>query len=1012
MRYSLFRISSTGADHNTAIFLQAVYAMLGGIFLSTFDITAHSFYLARFDETDMARAFILSGIAGMLLAGLASLSGKRVSPDIHAIIILLFVSLTGLLLWILLIVMPGDRNVALTFIAMWPLNGLVMSKLSGIAPVKQEQGCKRFQPGNSRTWIITGAMAGSFLIVLLVNAGTDARHFLLIASVSILSAAVMRILNRRKNPEETEGDCGVKEPYRNRQTFAELVIKNRLFRRISCYAILSVAAALFIRYSFMAETRLLYPSVEGMARFLGLFTGCMMIIALILSIFVYPGFLRNFRLRSAVIMPPVIIGGLTLAVLAAAMVSGNDPAKTGFSTFFVFLALSRLFSGALRESAEYPSGDIIQRILGREERYSTDQAVYGSIKGGGMFITGLLLVLAGSAGSANLVYFPVFLLLIVGLWMIAGSRLYSFYRKTVISFRETEELPDPGQELPDVTYCRRNRVSARLEFENDFLGLITGDISPLERNRNQWYIERIIDHAEIKKDINLLPALKRIRSDSSIDRDVRARSSDIIQDLELLSSGMGNRVGKLKAMLLLAEDRTPPVSEVLRYLRERDDDLKVIALGIIKKFSLKELLPDVCACLENPRIRLHAENALNSFGGSADQALRRQYLLSSGNTVAASTILRVLANNCSHENMEFLFGLLWTETRAIREEVTGSISFCNYRLSTGDREGLIRLITDVAGIITWNISAGIAIAGMNGKKAADAMDQENKRWVRFLFSLLSVAYGSRPVRQIEENIREGSRECIGHAREMMEILFDDQIKTRLTVLFDRISPGARLRTLFRFYPGEIPQREDLFGTIINRDYNLLGVWLRACMIRQVSRISGDEMAETLVALLFSPEMILRQEAAKLLARSESSFYRQAWDRIPEEMKNIIENIISGKTSTHELLYDKVVFLKSRLKTLPEEKLISLAEELGFPELLLPESLPENDGYILWECSGGTGFCETSIHFDNITSETALKKDDRFFYVLPLNALTDHLRRYPEHSPEIYKLIDETERRNQ
>ena len=1012
MRYSLFRISNTGADNNTAMFLQAMHAMLAGIFLSVFDITAHSLFLARFDETIMARAFIFSGIAGMVLAGICSQSGRRIRPDIQAILILLSVTLTGFLLWILLIMIPGDRIVALVFIAMWPLNGLVLSKFAGNAAVLTGRAYGRPQPGNTRTWIITGAIAGSFLTVLLVNAGMDPRHFLLIASVSILLAVVVLIFVRREYPEETIKGGDISENYRNRQSTAGLFRENQLFRRISFQAILSLAAALFIRYSFMAETRLQYPSVEGMAHFLGLFTGCMMIFALIFSLFIYPGFLRNFGLRSAIAMPAVMIAGLTIAVLVPLQVSGYDSAKTRFTAFFVLLALTMFFSGALRGSAGYASRDIILQILGKKERDSAYQAVSGSIKGGGMFFSGLLLTLIGSAGFTGPFYFLLFLLLIVLLWMIAGSRLYSVYRKIILSPGKGQELPDTESVLPEATSCRRNRVSARLEFENDFLNLITGDITSLEKNRNQWYIDRIIDHAEIKKDINLLPALKKIRSDSDIARDVRVRSSDIIQDLELLASGLGNKVGRLKAMLYLSEDRTPPVSEVLKYLRERDDDLKVIALGIIKKFSLKELLPDVCGCLENPRVRLYAENTLKSFRGSADQALRRNYLLSSGNPVTASAILRVLAKNCSNENMEFLFSLLWTETRAIREAVTESISSCNFQISSGDRAGLIRMITDVAGIITWNISAGIAIGRINGRKPAEAIDQENNRWVRFLFSLLSVAYGSRIVRQIEENIREGRAESVGHAREMMELVFDDQIKTRLAVLFDRRPSAVRLRTLFRFYPGEIPGHEDIFESIINRDYNLLGVWLRACLIREVPRITDGEMAETLIALLFSPEMILRQEAAKLLSRSESSYYRQAWDRIPEEMKIILDDILSGKISRHELLYDRVIFLKSLLNMLPEEKLISLAEEMRFAELLLPEHLPEENGYILWKCSSRSGHCEASIHFDNMLSETVLKTDDRFYYILPLNTVTDHLIRYPEHSPEIYKLIDETERRNQ
>jgi len=39
-------------------------------------------------------------------------------------------------------------------------------------------------------------------------------------------------------------------------------------------------------------------------------------------------------------------------------------------------------------------------------------------------------------------------------------------------------------------------------------------------------------------------------------------------------------------------------------------------------------------------------------------------------------------------------------------------------------------------------------------------------------------------------------------------------------------------------------------------------------------------------------------------------------------------------------------------------------------------------------------------------------EDSFCYILPLLDLENYLGRYPEHTPEIFKYIDEIERRNQ
>ena len=70
------------------------------------------------------------------------------------------------------------------------------------------------------------------------------------------------------------------------------------------------------------------------------------------------------------------------------------------------------------------------------------------------------------------------------------------------------------------------------------------------------------------------------------------------------------------------------------------------------------------------------------------------------------------------------------------------------------------------------------------------------------------------------------------------------------------------------------------------------------------------MAESLIALLFSPELILREETAKLLSRSGKEYYVQASDRLPGDVKETLDSIIGGNVNDYELLYDKVIFLKS------------------------------------------------------------------------------------------------------
>ena len=53
-------------------------------------------------------------------------------------------------------------------------------------------------------------------------------------------------------------------------------------------------------------------------------------------------------------------------------------------------------------------------------------------------------------------------------------------------------------------------------------------------------------------------------------------------------------------------------------------------------------------------------------------------------------------------------------------------------------------------------------------------------------------------------------------------------------------------------------------------------------LRSISRIEGDEMAESVTALLFSPEEIIQEESANLIARSNPELYMSASQRIPDQ----------------------------------------------------------------------------------------------------------------------------------
>jgi hypothetical protein len=171
------------------------------------------------------------------------------------------------------------------------------------------------------------------------------------------------------------------------------------------------------------------------------------------------------------------------------------------------------------------------------------------------------------------------------------------------------------------------------------------------------------------------------------------------------------------------------------------------------------------------------------------------------------------------------------------------------------------------------------------------------------------------------------------------------------------------------------------------------------------------MAESIVALLFSPEEILREEATRLIARSGMDLYSLSSDRIREQFRKKLDDIIQGNTDENELVFEKVKFIATCFNTIYEDELIYLAERILFDRQLTGSkgTLPPDS--VIW------GFREKGSNPEIIVNHSDEKhlrtsgdelKTLSYAYVLPFSAVEDFGFQYPENSEAIYSYIDRNE----
>ncbi|MCX6333901.1 MAG: hypothetical protein NT092_06295 [Bacteroidia bacterium] len=1010
MRERLFKLMGIELGEESMISLLLTQSVFLGIFFGSFDISAHSFFLSVFDEKMMARGYVLSGMAGIILTSLYTWLQTKIHFRNFATANLFFVTVLTLVLWILLMMSPARWVIWLVFIMLGPLNILAMLGFWGTVSrlFTLRQGKRLF--GLVDAGLIIGIILSCYAIPILLSVNFKPHNIMLISAGAIFIGSILQIviglrfnLDHGKNEKDTKP-----ESRKEKRSFLTVFRNDSYIRTMALFIALSVMTAFFVQYSFMAVTREQYPAEDDLARFLGLFTGSMMIFTLLIKVLVFSYLIKNYGLRTCLALSPILITAFSVIAVIIGLIKGYTPAAgLGFMLFFMLLALSRLFSKSLKDSIESPSFKVIYQTIDEKIRYEVQSGMDGTVNEIAALTSGLLLAGMGILSFVKLIHFSIVLILIAVLWILIAFKLYAGYRNSIRKALETEGDKDQKSQAQSEVLDYNNSFSTALAFKTDYFSLISGNYNSLKDETSSYY-NKLIEEADQEKDINLLPVLKKIASDASLDEAIRHRSEKAAESLELISSGYQQKDDKLDgARKMLFDSRMPQTTQILRLLRDNSPDSKRLAIYIIGKFKMTDMLSEVSECLNIPVLESQAVSVLKSFGKEADEELRRFYLLSSGNINISKRILRLLGENSSRENQGFLFARLWSNSRQIREVALKQLINCGFIPTEEEKDRLHQMISDVIGIMVWNLSAKISLKRENNTFLLEALSKEISRWNRFLFSVLSITYDTGSISRIRENLEGGTVESVNYALEMIDMVIDDSIKPKIIPLLDVIPDEEKVKHLFQFFPGEIPEYGRLMEDIINRDYNLLGIWIRACVLRSIRKIDSESLTESIIALLFSPEIILQEESARILAGSGNGLYERVISRIPDDTKKRLKRITAGDAVQEAFVYDKVKFLSSCFIEPDEEELIFLGGSMIFTRKISGENLPAQGGYILWT---GNNDNVRIIYKPDEHAEIAPKPlPSELFYILPLPAVEEYCNHFPGKADRILNYIEKIER---
>ncbi len=900
-----------------------------GIFYGAFDIGAHTLFLDTFDEEMIPKAFTISGLAGIILTTLYSKIQSRISFKSLSVINLVTVAVFTVLLRFGFEVYDSKWLIFFIFVMMGPLNILALLGFWGTVGrmFTLRQGKRLF--GLVDTGQILGIILISYAVPVLLSFRFEAKNLLLISSGGVLIALFFQFIIIRQF-KFREGGVEKSKSITWKKRISE-ALRNRYLTMMAVFVGLSMVTAFFIHYSFLTVLNDQYPVATELGQFFGVFMGTLMVFTILFKTFVYGRLMKTYGLKISLAISPFLIGFFTLAAILAGTVFGYTTTAANFLLFFLIILLSKLFSKSLKDSIEAPSFKILYQSVNADIRHDVQASIDGTINEIAALASGLILALFGSLEFFKLIHFSYVLGIIVVAWVFVSLILYKDYRgslkKALTGFRDSDKSVAKSMDLDSLTKKKFKEVTGSkaiflikiarlfspglyeslllkglkhnsLTVREYVIKLLTGDSSGLPEEIRGNIFSKESDF--IKKE--LPEVTKYLKKRTGI------KDYEQIENL-IRSNEPGERVKGVRLLKLF--DKKPDNVLVLALLRDLNPAVKKEAIDLVSILNDPELVSTLVDLLPSDDFYSDVFRALVKFGDKSLGPLEQYFYKSGVETNTLIRIIRIYGLIGNEEAIKFILSKLTHHNHYVMVEAVKSLRLCGYQAGESDIALFQQVIEKVIDVTAWNIAAIISVVeNVVGTDLSAALEEELLANNNLLFDLLSLLYEPQSVYHIRENLDLGTSESVSFALELLDMIIPEELKPKLFPLLDDISREEKIKQLQDFYPVAKMDSDELLLSIINRDYNKLNNWTKACALMSMRLLKMQEIPDDLVAQLFNPDPLLREVAVLTVKEIDPGKFSEYAVRLPRDYKTQLSRVVDyDNEDIYQLLEKKILFLK-------------------------------------------------------------------------------------------------------
>jgi len=956
-----------------------------GFFVSGLSVGAEALFLNNFnEETDLPLAIVVSGLIGVVATYLFNYFQSKTS----------FVRLAGYTLLVIFILLIGVEiayaylpDVSplyfITFTFVLPFTYLILLIFWGaFGRLFDLRQSKRIIGGIDTGQLTASILALLIIIPYLLNRPDFAEKDLITMSVISLGGMFLSFLWLMNSSKEFLVKAG-----RNNFVPYKKVLTNKYMLLMVGFVIVSVVAVTFIDYSFFSVASAQFNE-SNLATFLAYFNGTIIIFSFLFQTFATDKIIALYGLKVSLLINPILI---LIMVGAACLIGagfGFTPEDPTFIFFFVVIAVSKLFVTSLRGALDEPAFKLYFLPLDVESRFDIQVKIQGVVNAFAGIIAGAIIIILNNVEVFNLLTISIAVIPLLLVWYLVTQRMHKGYRSTLqdtlLRNKEKNKVDENENSISRLLQKQVNskeehkrlyslKLMEKLEPEefSSFKANFKGDISP----KMQEYIGERNQATAEGSDLTLRKLAEKALKESQ-SRDVTpvtfeqlsswARSLEA--DKRLYTARIFRQHADAKNIFLL-----------LDLLKDANLKVRMEAIEtsrILKRHETWNVLIDM---LDSEKFGHAASAALVAAGEEVLHHLESAFHKSGQSDKIKMAVVRIMGKIGGEEAEKLLLKKIDFPDKRIVYEMLNGFGYEDFNAEGNQAQIIVTLIEEEIGKTVWNMAALIELPKENRyTNLRQAFKEEISHNYEQIFLLLSLIYDTESVSLVKENILSETSEGIAYGIELLDMFINSELKSKLFPLVDDISVHEKIKALEHFYPREKFEPLRLLNNILNRDFNQLSRWVKACALYNLAFQKDYEPGFAVISHVFNDDRLLQEVAAWLLYHRSPNKFEQVIERVKQEdQEELIETIAhnqleDGLNDGYFLLVEIVMFLK-QIKVFAHingAQLCDLADNTQVIRMKTGESLdltdPENNAiYVVAE---GKFKLETEFEADVILEE--------------------------------------------